>query len=180
MTIRIETERLILRRMEPRDVEPHMDMMMDPETARYLTPDSKPRSRAEEWRAAASMLGHWQIRGYGFFSIDEKETGEWVGRVGPWMPEGWPGLECGWSICSDRRGKGYAPEAAIAAINWIFDKFPDLPRIISVIDPGNVNSQAVAAKIGEEKSGEVSEYWGFRLDVWAAGREAWLKQFGKI
>lgn len=178
MTIRIETERLILRPMEPRDVDPHIAMMTDPETARYLTPDKKPRSRAEEWRAAASMLGHWQIRGFGFFSVDEKETGDWVGRVGPWAPEGWPGLECGWSIRSDRWGRGYAPEAAIASVQWTFDQFPDLSRIISVIDPANKNSQAVAAKIGEKKSGEVFEFWGHRLDVWAADRDAWRASFG--
>ncbi len=177
MTVRIETERLVLRPMEAHDVEPHVAMMLDPETARFLTPDMKPRARSEEWRAAASMLGHWQIRGFGFFSVDEKETGEWVGRVGPWMPDGWPGLECGWSIRSDRRGLGYAPEAAVAAIKWTFDRFPDLARIISVIDPDNVNSQAVAKKIGEENSGEVFEFWGHRLDVWAADREAWLARF---
>lgn len=178
MTIRIETDRLILRPMETRDVEPHIDMMCDPETAKFLTPDQKPRPRADEWRSAAALLGHWQIRGFGFFSVIEKETDEWVGRVGPWMPDGWPGLECGWSIRSDRRGKGYAPEAAIASIRWVFDKFPDLPRIISVIDPDNVGSQAVARKIGEEKSGEIFEFWDFKLDIWAAEREAWLAKFG--
>lgn len=178
MIIRIETDRLILRPMEPQDVEPHIDMMCDPETAKYLTPDQKPRPRADEWRAAASYLGHWQIRGFGFFSVIEKETGDWVGRVGPWMPEGWPGLECGWSIVSSRRGRGYAPEAAIASVQWAFDKFPDLPRIISVIDPGNAGSQAVAKKIGEIKTDEVFEFWGFKLDVWAADRGAWLDRFG--
>ena len=153
-------------------------MMLDIETAKYLTPDKKPRSRAEEWRSAASMLGHWQIRGFGFFTVLEKESGKWVGRVGPWMPEGWPGLECGWSIRSDHRGKGYAPEAAIAAVRWTFDQFPDLPRIISVIDPSNVNSQAVARKIGEEKTDEIFQFWGFKLDIWAAERRAWLDRFG--
>lgn len=178
MTIRIETERLILRPMEPKDVDPHVAMMQDPATAHFLTPGGEPRQRWEEWRAAASMLGHWQIRGFGFFSVDEKETGEWVGRVGPWMPEGWPALECGWSIVSSRWGKGYAPEAAVAAVRWTFDRFPELTRIISVIDPSNANSQAVAKKIGEEKSGEIFEFWGHRLDVWAADRNAWLERFG--
>ncbi|MHA7873297.1 MAG: GNAT family N-acetyltransferase, partial [Hyphococcus sp.] len=65
MTVRIETDRLVLRPMEPQDVEPHIAMMLDPETAKFLTPDQKPRPRADEWRAAASLLGHWQIRGFG-------------------------------------------------------------------------------------------------------------------
>lgn len=178
--MKLETDRLVLRPMTVEDVEPHIEMMQNAEVARFLTPDGKPRSRADEWRAAASLLGHWQIRGFGFFSVIEKETGLWVGRVGPWMPEGWPGLECGWTIAAEHWGKGYAPEAAIATIRWTFDRFPDLPRIISVIEPRNENSQAVARKIGEEKSGEVFEFLDYKLDVWAAGRGAWLSRFGSI
>jgi len=124
------------------------------------------------------MLGHGQIRGFGFFSVEEKATGAWVGRVGPWMPEGWPSLECGWGIKSEYWGKGYAPEAAIAAVRWIFEQFPELPRVISLIDPANTNSQAVARKIGESHQGEVFELWGHRLDVWSAERETWLDKFG--
>lgn len=177
MTIRIETERLILRPFDAKDVEDHIAMMQDEKTASFLTPGGKPRPYGDEWRAAASYVGHWAIRGYGFFSVDEKETGEWIGRVGPWQPGGWPALECGWSIVSGRWGRGYAVEAAIATIKWTFDKFPDLPRIISVIDPDNTNSQAVARKVGETKTDEVFEFWGHRLDVWAAGREDWLARF---
>lgn len=179
MTIRIETDRLILRPMDSEDLESHLEMMADPKVAAFLTPDGKPRSRAEEWRAAACYIGHWAIRGYGFFSVEDKATGQWLGRVGPWMPEGWPGLECGWAIVSARWGNGFAPEAAVAAVNWTFDQFPDLPRIISVIDSINANSQAVARKIGEERSGEIFEFWGHRLEVWAADREAWLARFGR-
>jgi len=178
MTIRIETERLILRPMEGKDADAHIAMMTHPQTARYLAPGGKPRARAEEWRAAACYLGHWQIQGFGFFSVLEKASGAWVGRVGPWMPEGWPGLECGWSICAEHWGKGYAPEAAIASVKWTFDKFPDLSRIISVIDPENKNSQRVAHKIGEEKTGEIFDFLDHKLDVWAAEREAWLERFG--
>lgn len=178
MTIRIETDRLVLRPLGPEDVESHLEMMADPKVAAFLTPDGKVRSRAEEWRAAACYIGHWDIRGYGFFSVEEKESGRWVGRVGPWMPEGWPGLECGWSIASPYWGRGYAPEAAIAAVRWTFERFPDLSRIISVIDAENVNSQTVARKIGEARSGEIFEFWGHRLEVWAAGRAAWLARFG--
>ena len=178
MTISMETERLLLRPMSADAVEAHITMMQDPRTARFLSPNGEPRARSEDWRAAASMLGHWQIRGFGFFTVIEKSTGEWVGRVGPWMPDGWPGLECGWSIIPDRWGLGYAPEAAVATIRWTFNQFPDLSRIISVIDPGNANSQAVARKIGETKSAEIFEFWGHRLEVWEAAREEWLSRSG--
>ena len=177
MTIRIETDRLILRPMIGEDVEPFIEMMADPEVAKFLTPNGEPRDRADEWRAFASMVGHWSIRGYGMFSVVEKGTGEWVGRVGPWMPEGWPGLECGWGIARAHWGKGYAPEAAIASIKWMFDAFPKLTRVISLIDHDNANSQAVAAKVGESNSGETFTLWGLTLDIWAAERNAWLDRF---
>ncbi|MEM9495456.1 MAG: GNAT family N-acetyltransferase [Pseudomonadota bacterium] len=176
--IRVETERLVLRPFEAQDVEPHIAMMADPEVCAYLTPGGTPRAYGEEWRAAACYVGHWSIRGYGFFSVEEKSTGEWIGRVGPWQPGGWPGLECGWSLASAHWGKGYAPEAVIGAIRWTFERFPDLARIISVIAPENANSQAVAAKVGETKTDEIFEFWGSRLDIWAAEREAWLAEFG--
>lgn len=178
MTIRIETERLLLRPLGPQDCEAHMAMMGDPDVAATLYPGGKAPSRADLWRQFASYLGHWQIRGFGWFAVEDKSTGAWLGRVGPWRPEGWPGLECGWTIHPAHWGKGYAPEAAVAAIIWTFHQFPDLPRIISTIDPANVKSQAVAAKIGEEKTGEVFEFLGFTLDIWAAERRAFLARFG--
>lgn len=178
MDIRIETERLILRPLAPQDCEHHIEMMGDPEIAAFLSRDKKPQTYMDRWRQFASYLGHWQIRGFGFFSVDEKTTGNWVGRVGPWFPGDWPGLECGWAICSEHWGRGYAPEAAIASIRWTFQQYPELPRIISVIDSDNSNSQAVARKIGEHKTDEVFEFWDYKLDVWAADRDAWLALFG--
>ncbi|MEL7490422.1 MAG: GNAT family N-acetyltransferase [Pseudomonadota bacterium] len=178
MTLRLETERLIMRPLAPEDAEAHIAMMQDPEVAGFLTQEGAPRARTDEWRAYASMLGHAQMRGFGFFSVFEKSSGDWVGRVGPWMPEEWPALECGWAIARPHWGKGYAPEAAVASINWIFNTFPDLTRIISAIDPKNENSQAVARKIGETKTGETFPLWNFTLDIWAADRNAWLKKFG--
>lgn len=177
MTIRIETDRLILRPLAPEDAELHIEMMGDPKVAAFLSPGGKAQPRMDRWRQFASYLGHWQIRGYGFFAVEEKHSGDFVGRVGPWNPEGWPGIECGWSIVSDHWGKGYAPEAAIASVRWTFEKFPELDRIISVIDPGNKNSQAVAAKIGEQNTGEIFEFWDFALNIWAADRQTWLARF---
>ena len=178
MTIRIETDRLILRPIEPRDADAHIDMMGEEGVAAFLSPSRKPQTAMDRWRQFAFYLGHWQIRGFGFFSVEEKGTGDWVGRVGPWLPEGWPGIECGWSIVSAHWGKGYAPEAAAASIKWTFTEFPDLERIIAVIEPENKKSRAVAAKIGLEKTGEIFELWDSVLDIWAEDRAAWLAEFG--
>ncbi|MEO1014001.1 MAG: GNAT family N-acetyltransferase [Pseudomonadota bacterium] len=175
----IETERLTLRRMTAADAEPFCALMGDPEVAQFLTTDGKPQPYPTAWRSFASMLGHWEIRGYGMFSVIEKATGDWIGRIGPWRPAGWPSLECGWSVAKAHWGKGYAPEAAIASIRWMFAEFPDLPRVISLIDPKNANSQAVAGKVGEVETDEEFLFDGtVRLKIWAAERHSWLERFG--
>lgn len=180
MTLTLWTDRLRLTPLAPEDEAAHAALMAHPDYAATMAPDGVPQSRGEAWRAFAMMLGHWTIRGYGFFSVFERVSGEWVGRVGPWRPEGWPGLECGWSITPAHWGKGYAGEAAIAATRWIFAEQPMLPRIISLIAPTNLKSQAVARKMGEAKSGETFAYSAaITLDIWAASREEWLDRFGR-
>lgn len=180
MSIVLETQRLILRPLAAEDFEAHALMMADPAVASFLTADRKPQSRSAEWRGYATLLGHWTMRGFGFFSVFERATGAWVGRVGPWMPEGWPGLEAGWAVARPYWGKAYAAEAAVAAVRWIFIERPDLTRIISLIHPANANSQAVARKIGETKTGDTYSYapW-IDLDIWAAPRDEWLQRFGR-
>ena len=81
------------------------------------------------------------------FSVIEKATGRWVGRVGPWQPEGWPGTEVGWSIARAHWGKGFAPEGATAATDWAFDQL-GWSEVIHTIAEDNRNSKAVAAKLG--------------------------------
>lgn len=142
----IETERLILRRIDPeRDFEPFAKAMANEDTVRYL--GTRPMSRAEAWRAMAATMGHWEIRGYGFFSLEHKETGEWIGRVGPWYPEGWPAPEVGWTISPDHLRKGYATEAARASIDFVFNEL-GWTEVIHVILPGNTGSIGVAEKVG--------------------------------
>lgn len=177
MMIELETERLFLRPLAPEDVEPHCHYMADPRVARFLSLDHKPQSTAMAWRGFASMLGHWSIRGFGFFSCFEKTTGEWIGRVGPWMPETWPALEVGWGIAPEFWGKGFAPEAAVETVKWTFENRTGLERIISLIDPKNISSQAVARKIGQKKTEEIYDLEGTALDVWAVPRVEWQARF---
>ena len=142
----IETERLILREIDPeRDFESWAKTMADENTVRYL--GSKPMNRAQAWRSMAMVIGHQAIRGYGFFSLESKQTGEWVGRVGPWFPEGWPEPEIGWTIAPDHLRKGYAFEAARASIDYAFNTL-GWSRVIHVIVEGNQASIALAKKLG--------------------------------
>ena len=95
----IETERLKLRRWRGSDVAANTAMLSDPAAARYITVDGKPvTSELAGWRNAAVMAGHWALRGFGMFVVEEKSSGKFVGRVGPWFPPGWPGFEVGWAV----------------------------------------------------------------------------------
>ena len=150
--MRIETPRLILREIDmERDFEPWAAAHADEETVRYL--GGRVMNRAQVWRSMASIIGHWQIRGYGFFSVENRETGEWVGHVGPWYPEGWPAPEVGWTLSPDHRGRGYATEAARASVEYAFSEL-GWPQVIHVIMEGNEPSIALAKRIGSTLVGE--------------------------
>ncbi len=148
----IETERLILRPIDPeRDFDDWAMALADESTVRYL--GTKPMDRAQAWRNMAAVIGHWSIRGYGFFSLEHKESGQWVGRVGPWYPEGWPEPEVGWTIAPGHRRKGYAAEAARASIDYVFNTL-GWPRLVHVILEGNEPSIALAKMLGSTLLGE--------------------------
>jgi RimJ/RimL family protein N-acetyltransferase len=168
----IETERLILRPWRGTDIEPNTAMLADPLSGRFITADGKPITDAfVGWRNAAIMAGHWVLHGVGMFVVEEKSTGTFVGRVGPWFPPGWPAFEVGWGIASEFRGKGYALEAARAALNWSFATF-DLDEIIHTIDRENAASQAVARRLGAEK-GREHDLFGHVADIWVTRRDKW-------
>ncbi|MET0546189.1 MAG: GNAT family N-acetyltransferase [Caulobacterales bacterium] len=173
---RLETERLLLRPPLAEDAPAHAEMMADPLTAAFLTLDGKPQDKAMAWRTFAFLVGHWSLRGFGFFSMIDKETGRWAGRTGPWMPEGWPDLEIGWGVHPAFRGKAYALEAAVASARYAFDVM-GRQRIISLIRPNNTNSRRVAEKLGEGISGQV-ELFGFPADVWSISRERFEAKWG--
>ncbi|MEL7312213.1 MAG: GNAT family N-acetyltransferase [Pseudomonadota bacterium] len=167
---RLETERLILRAIEPeRDFEGWAAAMSDEQTVRYLGGQVMDRSVA--WRSMAMVIGHWQIRGFGFFSVEEKATGQWVGRVGPWFPEGWPEPEIGWTIMRSHWGKGYATEAGRACIEYVKESL-GWSRVIHAIVAGNEGSASVARKLGSTKLWEQQGLGGVTEEtVWIYGQD---------
>jgi RimJ/RimL family protein N-acetyltransferase len=167
----LETPRLRLRGWRADDFEPFAAMMADAETARFITLDGKPQDRAMAWRGMAMITGHWQLRGFGMFVVEEKASGAFVGRVGPWMPEGWPGFEVGWGIARGFRGRGYATEAAYHAGLWAFNAFK-LDRLISLIHVDNAPSQAVAQRLGETVAQDTL-WFGMPHQIWTATKAEW-------
>ncbi len=173
--VQLETPRLLLRVPRQEDFEAWAAFMGDEEATRYIG-GVQPRPVA--WRGLAAMLGAWHLQGYAMFSVIEKSTGAWVGRVGPWQPEGWPGPEVGWSIVRSHWGRGYAPEAAAACIDWAFDTL-GWDHVIHTIAPENDRSKVVATKLGSRylrmdelppPSGALAEVWGQTRAEWLAGR----------
>lgn len=155
----LETERLKLRMWRESDIDAYAEMCADPLVMRYLGP-GKVFTRHEAWRSMAFFIGHWQLRGYGHWAVEEKETGAMVGRIGFLNPEGWPGFEIGWTLARTAWGKGYATEGAKTALRYAFDRL-DQPHVISLIHPDNTPSMRVADRIGErfERKTRLLDCW---------------------
>jgi RimJ/RimL family protein N-acetyltransferase len=103
-------------------------------------------------------------------------SGRWIGRIGPWQPEGWPGTEIGWGIVRDRCGFGYATEAAAATIDWAFAEL-GWTEVIHTIDVANVASHAVARKLGSRNRGRgqlPAPYSEIVIDIWGQTKAEWL------
>jgi len=168
----LDTGRLVLRPTAAEDFEAWAESMSDAETCRFIG-GMQPRALA--WRSFLTMVGAWQVQGYAMFSVIEKASGRWIGRVGPWQPEGWPGPEVGYTIARPAWGKGYAPEAAAAAMDWAFDHL-GWNEVIHTIDPENVASQQVAIKLGASNRGPgrlPAPFEANRVDIWGQTRDQW-------
>jgi RimJ/RimL family protein N-acetyltransferase len=115
------------------------------------------------------------MQGFAMFSVIERLTQRWVGRLGPWKPDSWPGTEVGWGIIRDCWGRGYAVEGATAAIDWAFDEL-GWNEIIHAIDSRNAASQSVARKLGSSlmRLGRLPDVpIGTEVEIWGQSRTAW-------
>jgi RimJ/RimL family protein N-acetyltransferase len=172
MDIQLETPRLLLRMPRLDDLDAWAEMMQDEETARFIG-GAVPRSIS--WRAMMTMIGAWHATGVSMFSVIEKSSGRWVGRLGPWQPDGWPGTEVGWAIVRDCWGRGYATEGATAATDWAFNTL-GWSSVIHSIAPDNKASQAVARRLGSTNLGRgtlPAPYEASVVDLWGQSRDEW-------
>jgi RimJ/RimL family protein N-acetyltransferase len=169
----LETDRLSLRAFREADVAPFFELSQDPDVVRYVGERTVPTLQ-ETWRAVAAWLGHWALRGYGQWAIEERDSGRLIGRAGIINPADWPGPEVGYLLGRAWWGHGYATEAARAAMSWGFREL-GFEELISLIDPANAASIAVATRLGETLRDEI-ELWGHRVLRYAVTREAWQTQ----
>jgi RimJ/RimL family protein N-acetyltransferase len=141
----LETERLLLRPFQERDLDEYAEIMADAEVVRHL--GHAPLYRDDAWRQMAVFLGHERLRGWSFNAVEERATGRLLGRCGLWRPEGWPGLEVGWTLGRFAWGKGFATEAAIAWRDYAFNVI-GTDELVSVVHRDNIASARLAERIG--------------------------------
>jgi RimJ/RimL family protein N-acetyltransferase len=170
--ITLETERLVMRPFAEADLDAYAAMCADPEVMRFLGGETW--DRMQTWRHIAATLGHWQLRGYGPWAVEEKASGTMVGRVGFINPEGWPGFELGWTLARSAWGHGFATEAAARALEHAFTEMAR-DHVISLIHPDNKPSLAVAERLGETFERTI-ELLGEEVGVYGISRQDWQRR----
>ena len=157
---RLSTPRLLLRELRTEDFDAYAESLSDPVAMRFT---SGVADRRAAWRIFAALTGPWLLTGAGWWAIELRATGEFIGTVGAFFRE--PGtplgtaddLELGWTLLRAHWRRGFASEAARAALACGLSRH-DVRRAIAHVDPGNVASIGVCAALGMRLEGEVDFY----------------------
>jgi RimJ/RimL family protein N-acetyltransferase len=167
----LDTERLILRPPAAEDFDAWVAFGADPIATRFI---GGPQSPAMVWRSLCTMAGSWTINGFSMFSVIERSTNRWIGRLGPWMPFGWPGPEVGWGLARESWGKGYALEGTVVAIDWAFDNL-GWTEVIHAIDPANERSLSLARRLGSSymRDAVLPDPLNVSVQIWGQTRDDW-------
>ena len=171
--VELETPRLRLRQWRLGDWTLLPRAYGDPEVARWIGTDPS----SPEWTAYAvgRMTSHWDLRGYGSWAVEERDSGEFVGRAGLSFQSDWPvgedKVEVGWTLVREFWGRGYATEAALASLSYGFGDL-ELPRILSLTTPANARSRAVMERCGM-KEVATATWRGLEHVCYAIDRSTW-------
>ena len=142
---KLESERLLLRTFCETDWKDLHAYYSDSEATKYTF--GRALSGGETWRVVASMVGHWSLRGYGPYALEEKSTGTVIGLCGLWYPNDRPDPEIKWALAKAYHGKGYASEAA-RKVKDVAQEYLPGTSLISLIHPENKASIRLALAIG--------------------------------
>jgi RimJ/RimL family protein N-acetyltransferase len=145
---RLETGRLLLRQFADADWHGLHDYFGDAEATGFTW--GRALSTGETWRTMCTMIGHWQLRGYGPYAVVDKSSDQVLGTVGFWYPNDWPEPEIKWGLARRYWGRGYASEAARAVLSAGHDYLPDI-TLISMIHDDNAASIGVAHALGAKR-----------------------------
>ena len=146
----IETSRLILRRPVPEDVGPLAEMNADPEVMKYIG-DGRVRTFQQTAAGIQRAISDWDEHGYGLFSMNRRDTGDYVGWVTlaepAFLPEVLPAVEIGWRLAPRHWGRGFATEGAREVLRFGFESC-GLDEIVSIRHIENGASRRVMEKLG--------------------------------
>ncbi len=157
----LETERLRLREWREADLAPFAEIYADEAQCRFI---GGVQSRDDAWRRMALFAGHWLLRGYGQWALEDKASGAFAGWAGPWNPEGHPEAEIGWTLTLPMRGKGLAQEAASRARSYVYETL-GWETVTSLIAVENTPSARVAERLGATWE-RVIPYRGLDCAIW--------------
>jgi len=157
----LETERLRLRQLRDDDANAIAALFADENTARFI---GGVCNEEEAWRRMAVLVGHWTLRGFGYWALEEKQTSAFVGISGLWCPRGWPEREAAYSLLGAHHGKGYATEAVARVRDHAYRDL-GWTTLVSCIALDNKPSIRVAEKLGAKLERETMNR-GLKVGVW--------------
>jgi RimJ/RimL family protein N-acetyltransferase len=153
-TAELRTGRLLLRRWRASDRGPFADLNAEPEVMEYFP---KSLSRAESDRLVERVEDELERRGYGLWALEVLASGEFIGFTGlapvSFEAHFTPAIEIGWRLARSAWGRGYATEAAVAALAFGFEEI-GLDEIVSIAVVENRRSRAVMERIGMKRDPE--------------------------
>ncbi len=155
----IETDRLVLRPYNTTDFEDYLKMVSDSKVVQFL--GGQPMPAEDAWNRLLRYAGHWALFGFGMFAVFERATGFFIGDTGVadfhrGLGQHFDGVgEAAWVFTSESQGRGFAYEAAMAALNWYSSSHADRRRTVCLIAPDNRPSLVLAEKLGYVPFGNV-------------------------
>ncbi|WP_313436574.1 GNAT family N-acetyltransferase [Novosphingobium sp.] len=161
----LETQRLRLRPPVAADFEAMRQMFRDPRVTQHI--GGSPLPRADAWVRFQRDVGHWTLEGFGQFTVLEKASGRYVGKLGHARflrdlgPRAEAEIEMTWTLASGFHGQGYGFEAACAALDWFDALGPQ--RTACIVAEANLPSLRLAAKLGFREIDRLSGATGLRI-----------------
>ena len=150
----LETERLLLRAFRQEDLDPFAEMVANVDVMHQATYDGDTMSKSQAWNWLCMMLGHWHMRGFGIWGVEEKISGDLIGRIGLQFLDWFDNVEMVWMLKQSAWGQGYATEGVRAAISYGMETLA-LPRLSAVIRVENKPSIRLAQRLGMHCEREV-------------------------
>ena len=148
----LETQRLIFRQWQHSDYDQFAKFYIDPENSRFVGGLKNPE---ESWRLMATYIGHYELHGYSYLAMEDKNSRNLIGTVGLWNSEPWPEPELGYWLLPEAQGKGYGLEAGSAVKKYALETL-QLNSLVSYIDPANEASKKLALRLGASLDGQIN------------------------